>query len=334
MFRELPAVTLRSGETVEAGVVIAPDAAWAAAVEKLLSHKPPPWRRQNHGVLTHDIPELEARFYILHRAGEPFCNIMIAERHGVGLLGHVFTVEADRKQGAASELMRRAMDDVRRRDTRWLALGTEPDTHPFRLYERFGFVGIEPGSGYMDWCAGDREAFETEFFAPGPTRIEPIDWRHWPSSAPLMMRRGPGVIRCAPLRIRQRMSTEGPLLETLPDTPNDANDRSEDRVLVNGKTGAVVGLAAWCSDPAGRDSVIVDVHCHPNVTDRAGDLLDALPLPSDTRQALVYIDATDEAKRHAVRSAGYEAVAELAGHCPADAQHSRMLDVTLWRKRF
>ena len=105
MYEGLGHVVLATGEQVEVGVVIGPDAEWTERLERLLGHKGEPWNWQNRQVLTTDVG-IGSRFYVLHRGGMPFANIMIAELSGVGILAHVWTKPEDREKGACSNLMR------------------------------------------------------------------------------------------------------------------------------------------------------------------------------------------------------------------------------------
>lgn len=94
MYQTLGKVTLRSGETVEAGVVAGPDPVWAERLVKLLWHKGDPWNWQNARLLEAD-QGLDAYFYMLHRDGKPLANIMTVENNGVGHFGHVWTEPAE-----------------------------------------------------------------------------------------------------------------------------------------------------------------------------------------------------------------------------------------------
>ncbi len=48
MYSSLGTVHLKSGEQVEAGVIITPDEEWRERVQKLLWHKEELWRLANH----------------------------------------------------------------------------------------------------------------------------------------------------------------------------------------------------------------------------------------------------------------------------------------------
>lgn len=161
MYTELKPVTLRSGEEVTAAVVQGPDADWADRICPMLQHKGEPWTWQNASVLTRDLG-IDAYFYVLHRAGRPFANVMTIEGDGVGIFGHVWTDPADRRQGASSHLIRQQMDHFRRRSGRALYLGTGYGSGAYRIYARHGFESVEPASGYMAYVPAGAEAFEAQ----------------------------------------------------------------------------------------------------------------------------------------------------------------------------
>jgi len=89
MQQDLGTVVLHSGERVAAAVISAPGSEWADRLTGLLGFGEP----SNWGifeVLTKS-PRVQAYFYVLHRNGVPFSNMMTCEVNGVGLFGHVFT---------------------------------------------------------------------------------------------------------------------------------------------------------------------------------------------------------------------------------------------------
>ena len=143
MYQQLDRITLKSGEAIQAGVVQGPDLDWAERVETLLGHKGPSWRWGNEQVLRTQTG-LDVFFYLLHRDGDPFANVMTIECRGVGLLGHVYTRPEDRRQGAAMQLMACLMDHFRQRGGQALFLGTGYDTPPYHIYRVNGFSGVEP----------------------------------------------------------------------------------------------------------------------------------------------------------------------------------------------
>ena len=109
MYEKLDDVTLKTGEKVELGVVMGPDLEWADRIDAdLLAHKGGVWQWGNEKVLRESL-EMEAYFYILHRDGTPFANVMNIEYKGVGILGHVYTRPEERQQGACAAIFRGLM---------------------------------------------------------------------------------------------------------------------------------------------------------------------------------------------------------------------------------
>ena len=183
-----------------------------------MSHKGGVWRWQNARCLRDDLG-IDVRFYLLHRDGSPFANMLSATRHVVGHFGRVYTRPEDRRKGAASALMRHLMEDFRRRKGRALFLGTGYDSAPFHIYQAEGFRGLEPESGLMDYYVGSGETFRREWFSIGPVEVGAVSWENWPTSAPLFTGPFPGTVRMAPLGMFGRVSTESGWLHL--DLPGD-----------------------------------------------------------------------------------------------------------------
>lgn len=303
MLHHLGEVTLKSGERVAAAVVRGPDAAWRDRITRFLSHKGDPWNWQNSALLSHDAG-VEAWFYILHRDGVPFAHQMTVELQGVGIFGHVWTDPADRGQGAAGELMRVQMAHFRQRGGRALYLSTGYDTPPFRIYQKHGFTGVEAGSGYMTWTDRPLAEFEAAYFAPGPAVIEPLCWPHWPTAPALFMGNFPGIIRCAPLKLIGRQSTEGNLLPAI--QGRESNGDAPSVFVLRKPNGAVVGLAAWAVDELSPDLICADVFCHPAHWAQGRALLEHTLAAAPARRCVAYGDTTCPSKTAALQSQGFQ----------------------------
>lgn len=336
MYAALGTVTLRSGEVVEAGMIHGPDLEWAGRLEKLLWHKGDPWNWQNAQFLERALP-IETFFYVLHRAGVPLANLMTAEYQGVGHFGHVFTLPADRQQGASSQLMRLQMADFQRRGGRALYLGTGYESVAYKMYASFGFASIEPASGYMAYYAESAERFGQACFAPLPPTAAPtiatLSWQDWVMSAPLLFGDYRGVIRCAPCGLIGRQSPEGPFLEALLDEERQAAHGAAPKTVVlrHPTTAAVVGLAAWNWDNLWPDTCLVDVYCHPDYWDYGNQLLDALVLPSADR-IIAYVDTSDRAKVDLLMARNFHPIATLPNFVARDVTKSAMRDVTVMQR--
>ena len=335
MYRSMGHVTLKTGETVEMGVVEGPDADWADRIEDLLAHKGDPWTWQNRSVLREDVG-LEARFYLLHRGGQPLANIMTAELAQVGLFGHVWTQPPDRRKGAATRLMAGQMDDFRRRGGKALFLGTGFDSPAYHIYRRHGFRGLEDRSGDMAYFTDSKEEFEAGYFAGRTVEVQEIGWRHWPASAALFTGDFDGVVRCVPIGLIGRSSTEGPLLGLIRDEqrrpPDEPAAQPAALALVSTDTTAVVGLAVRARSRTWPGRLVVDVYCSPAHWSRAGELLAGV-LPDGARRCVAYADADFPAKHDALARAGFRPIATLPEWSPADPAATRFVDVTVFERR-
>lgn len=330
MYRELEAITLPSGEVVPAAVITGPDPDWADRIEPMLSHKGEPWTWQNRALLRESIG-LEARFFILHRAGKPFANIMLAERHGVALLGHVWTEPADRGGGASSHLMRLLLDDFRRRSGRAIFLGTDFDSTPWHFYQRRGFVSVYPGSGYMGWWATGREAFEQSWIETGEAVVEPLGWEHWAAAAPLLLDGGGGVVRIAATGLFGPGSSEASLLPLLRDQACRREQQAPPSafVLRAQRSNAVLGIAASTRHPLWPGFQLIDLFCHTRWWHRAADLL--AHLPGQPAAGAAYTDSSQPEKERALKAAGFAEAALLPDWLDVPPT-VRAVDLKLWRR--
>ncbi len=316
VFEALESCTLRDGERVDAAVIRGPDPAWAERLDELLQHKSPLWKWQN-GALAREEVGLDAHFYVLHRGGRPFAHVLTTEVARAGFLSHVFTLPDERRRGAMDALLDIVLDHVDQRGGRALFLHTEFDGPPFRLYLAKGFAGIETGSGAMARYADDERRFEAEYFARGPTAVEPLDWPHWPASAALFVGRSPWAMRSSGLRLLGRMISEGPCLRLLREELDRRHDGSPARAaaLVRVESGALVGLAHWTWHPVWPRTCVVDVYAHEQFESGTADLLQALQLP-DTERYVAYCDRGWSQKEEALRGAGFALRERLNGRMP------------------
>lgn len=332
MYTSLGSVSLKRGEAVEVGVVRGPDLEWAERVEGLLGHKGPIWQRQNAAAVCRDLG-IEANFYLLHRDGKPLANIATFTHRGVGHFGHVWTVPEDRRQGAASQLMGVQMAHFRQEGGWALFLGTGYDSPPYHIYASHGFAGLEPKSGYMEYYVQSKAQFEAEYFARGAVQVEEVQWRHWPASAALFLGDFPGAVRCAPLKLLGRSSTEGPFLDLIQgeEQRREKGELSRAQVLCQTASQAVVGLAAWDWDPLWPSTCVVEVYCHPSFWEEGWGLLGALPLPEAERY-MAYSDTDCLEKGEVLRAAGFRPVGRHARRVALDRVRTRLVDVNVWER--
>ncbi len=317
MLQALGEVELKNGERVQAGVLRGPCPSWQERISQLLGHKGGLWNEHIKRSLLEDL-ELETRFYLLLRGEEPIANIMTTERVGVGLVGHVFTAPTARQLGCASALFAKMMGEVKERGSRCLLLGTAYDSPAYHIYRKCGFSSIEPGSGVMSWYSQNAERFATEWFAPGATEIEPVGWRHWPTSSPLTAGPFPGAARLTCAHLVGRKLTEGPLLPLIMDNLKRAADAQPARALAlrQTQTQAVVGLAAFGPHPVWPQTTLADVYCHPDHWAQAAAMMVKLRTGFPANQpVLAYCSSQSQHRREALMRAGFRP----AGRLPAVA---------------
>ena len=180
MYEAFEDLTIGNDERVECGVITGPDPEWAERIESLLSHKGAKWNWQNSRLIRND-EGVETRYYVLHRAGDLFANIMTVTLEGVGIFGHVWTRPEDRRKGACSALMPVQMEHFRQNGGRALFLGTGFGSTAYRIYSENGFRSVEPGSGAMSYFTDSPDDFENWYFQNSPSVVEPLCWR-WPST--------------------------------------------------------------------------------------------------------------------------------------------------------
>ncbi len=334
MYESRGKITLRSGEQVDFGVVHAPDAAWRERVVGMFVRKGVLWQWQNDEALRSDIG-VNARYFLLHRDGQPFANVMLTQVDGIGMLGHVWTAPQDRGQGASSLLVSAALDAFRAAGGQAMFLETGYPSTAYRIYERIGFHSLEPMSRHMEYYAASKRDFDTTYFALSPSEIVPLAWRHWVTSQPLFAGDFPGLVRCAGLQLIGRQVNDEyiiPLIseDLIAQTSSEADNPPRARVLVT-QTGAVLGFALWSYHPLWPDCCIIDLFCHPDFRDRADALLDALTLPSIDK-LIAYADERDTFKLDLLRRHGFAQTAVLPQRIAVDAAKSASLDVLVLEK--
>ncbi|MEM7127640.1 MAG: GNAT family N-acetyltransferase [Chloroflexota bacterium] len=324
-------VKLRTGEVVQSSIIHTPEPSWVERIISMLAHKGEPWNWQNSTILKEQIEGVDANFYVLHRSGMPFANIMTVERQGVGIFGHVWTAPGDRQKGASSILMEQQMRDFRQRNGRALYLGTGNQIAK-RLYERFGFCEITSRSGLMAYAEGSLHQFEEDYFGEHYTssaRIRKLGWRHWPAACPLFMSRSPGIARHIGMGIIGLGTPEGPLLPFLQRT-EEYPTAPPQMMLLELENGAVAGVASWMHDPLWPDTCLVDLYCHVNFWSHGEQLLESLHIPS-VSQYIAYGDPSCQAKNDILHQAGFTQTATLP-HWLIGRGYDSAVDLLLFTK--
>jgi len=323
-------ITLKTGEVVQLAIVLAPDEAWAGRLETLLRHKGDPWCWQNTRLLRHETA-LEARFFVLHRHGQPLANLMLAANGGVALLGHVWTEPADRGAGAGGLLLDCALREFATLGGRAVFLGAEAGSLAFHLYQRRGFEPRSPGSGEMALYLQSRTEFEEEWFDPASLHIEAMDWPHWPAATPLCLAEHPGTVRIAAVGLIGPGLNEGPFLPLLREQARctEAGQGPCATVLCH-PAGGVLGFASRMPDPLWPGREILDIHCHPSCWSHTPALLGRLGPPRAPR-CVAYSDRGHTEKHALLEGLGFRPATVLPDWVRDTA--GRAVDVTVWEQK-
>jgi len=152
-----------------------------------------------------------------------------------------------------------------------------------------------------------------------------VSWENWPTSAPLFTGDFPGTVRCAPLGLFGRASTEGAWLHLLHD------DNYQARVLVRPETGAVVGAAIAGDHPLWPDTGLLDVYCHPDFWDWGTELLGALQRPGRDRWLAVSDDGCT-AKDAVLAASGFTSTQRAVRRIAVDTRKTAFADVIEWEQ--
>ncbi len=306
MYERLGEAALKSGERLEIGLVTAPDGDLGPGIRALLGHKGPTWREHIRAALEGEADSLETRFYLGLLEGAPVANVMTVERHGVGILGHVFTQPEHRRKGIIREVMQRQMDHFRSRGGHVLTLGTGFESPPYWIYHSFGFRSLQ--GGFMRYETDPESDFVERWFVPGPARVEQAAWGHWPLLALTASYPATDFLRSVVWRMYGIGNLEGPYVEFMATRSADPGVLG---VVLETESGAVAGCATVVPLPLWPGVRLLDVFAHPQYEDRMEELIRGLSLPAGRIAA--YADVGDTPRTRALQAAGFTYEATLPG---------------------
>lgn len=322
MYERLGKATLRTGEPMELGVVIAPDVDWREQIVPFLGHKQEPYASHITRSFEGPLDALDTCYYIGHLEGRVISEVMIVGARGAGILGHVYTLPEQRRKGAYQAVMAAQMSDMNRKKIRLLSLGTGFDSPPYWIYHSFGFRGIGDGRGEMVW-ASDAEA-EVELFQPGAVTARPVRWEDWGYFGWLGLlpyTSDEELPRSRVLRLRGRGIAEGPFarlmvqIEEIPDLAVHVLQSEHGAtvawaILAPAANGASRGGLGGAPDPYWLpDAWTLDLHAHPSFAACLPQLLEALTWP-DAPVAAAFTEPAGP-KAAALETAGFRHSASL-----------------------
>ncbi len=306
MYTKLSDVKLKTDETMQIGLVLAPDEEYADRMMDVLNHKGEPWLSHVEKALKGEITDLETRFYIGQLDGQVISNVMTVEFNRTGILGHVFTRPEHRRKWACTLIMDQQMEDFKRRGGGILLLGTGYDSPAYWIYHSHGFRSVTEGSGFMRFST--ESDFEASHFAAGDVRVVDVEWKHWPLMNVLTSVPGDEVLRSLSFNLYGIGNFEGGFLYFIQSLERNESRRAK---LMESTSGAVVGCATLGHDSRWRDrTYLLDIFLHPNFVSHYGLLVNALELPEGKVQC--YVDARSPAeKTAALEHAGFKREAVL-----------------------
>ncbi len=306
MYSQLGQSVLKTGEPMEVGVINAPDKSHAKEIKRFLGHKHGNYKWHIERCVTETLDSLETRFYIGKLDGNVICNVMTVEHQGIGILGHVFTLPQERRKGACKGVMKHQMENFRQRNGRALYLGTGYKSHPYYIYNSFGFESVFPESGFMKYHVNPD--FEESYFAPADVFTKAIEWQDWPKVTALSAIVGCDTLRSFTWGVYGPTNLEGGFLELKHALETD-NVYDDAKLLVT-QTGAIVGWATVSREPRWRNTTaVLDIFFYPNFAASVPKLLSALRFPELKVQC--YIDSAAEQKAEILTSAGFDYEAQL-----------------------
>ena len=289
---------LKTGEEMEAVLVMPPEDDYRNRIISLLGHKGQPWLYHVEHAFAGNVRGLETRFYVGLLGDEPICNMMTAEHNRVGILGHVYTKPEHRRKGACALLMERQMEEWRQRDGGLLLLLTEDDSPAYWIYHRFGFRDVIRGSGFMQ-CSTEDDFLE-KHFSPCTVRIVDCDWSAWPRLNLLCASLEGDILRSVAFARFAPGSFEESGLCLKKRLDHEPRTRAK---LLESETGAIVGWAFVLPDDRWPGLNLLDFFLHPHFAEHASCLLRALELPAGKCQC--YVDAASTPRVAALGNAGF-----------------------------
>lgn len=305
----LETVTLKTGEEMLIEHVIAPDSVRKEQIRPFLQHKGSHWNGHIAAALEGECDELETHFYIGLIDDEMVGNIMTVESRGVGIFGHVNTLEAHRRKGICSHIMKHQMEDFRTRNGRVLLLGTGYQSAAYYIYASYEFKDWESDPGCMRYDNPVEPDFESRFFAHAPTKVAPAEWRQWALVALLAHIPFPDVrLRSVLMNVWGVALLEGQYCKFMAET---IKDPGVSAYTLESETDAVVAFATCVPDSRWRREVnLLDIFYHPNYTRL--DLLRLLEaIPFHDKPTHCYTDPRDREKIAALEQIGFRRAAVI-----------------------
>ncbi len=287
-------------------------------VVSLLWHKGPPWVEDVRRRLTGELPGAGDHFWLARQQGAPVAHVWYSTAEtnpAIGILGHVYTLPAFRRQGISSRLLAHAMRHFRVGGGRLMQLFTStPFSVPF--YEKHGFENLYENQAYH----------ETDWYMRWPPESETLV-QNWYEAQPAAIRQlaaGDLPAYCLlyntefTTRLKDRAQEIGLGLEAelafIRMWERIAQGQGSCYVLANDHVIAAVGSLVPLEFPHQAHVALADVYLHPQFVPQAGQLMEhCLASRDQLGIERVLALAADESKSQLLRELGFRRVAELTG---------------------
>jgi len=297
---DLGAVHLRTGQEMVIRLVQTPGHTYR---EKILSYLAPTdevWRWHLGLAFNEELDELETRFYLGMVDGNIVGNITTWEYRSLGILGHVFTTQEQRRKGVFKALLRVCTHDFRRRRGNCLILGTPVDAPWNHIYKDQGFRTVAEGSEVMRLEI--TPDFQEKHFQPGKTYVREPRWCDWPAVSILHSIRSGSCVRSVAHGIYGPFDYEDYFLY---DMKRRLEGRCQTRALLTVNE-SVVGYASLSFDERFDDegAWLLDLFVHPSFGSQASSVLGSMRWPNEKVRCYSEKDATD--KVTALSSQGFK----------------------------
>jgi len=303
----LRSMQLKTGETMDIFRVSAPDEEFRERILAFLHHKGQPWQIPMEQNLDAELEGLGQHFYIGVIGEEIVGNASSVEglERPVGILQHVFTPPARRRQGICSAIIRAYAEDFDARGGRAAYLHTGYDSPAYHIYKAAGFVG------YLDTGIMERfpdPHFHEDFWAPRPVTVRDTRWADWALLDALFGIGDGWFLRSIYGRHWGRSGYEGQYVNNRKEL---AEGRLAQMKVLEAENGAVVGLAQLGPDPIFRgDTWLLDFFVHPNYYGEGERLLAATDLRRGAK-VQCYCEPTQPEKARMLEAVGFSAETTL-----------------------
>jgi hypothetical protein len=314
---------LKTGETMDIFRVTAPDAEFRERILAFLHHKGQPWQIPMEQHLQAELEGLGQHFYIGVVGEEIIGNASSVEglERPVGILQHVFTPPARRRQGICSAIIRAYVEDFDARGGRAAYLHTGYDSAAYHIYKAAGFVGYRQ-TGIMERFPDPH--FHEDFWAPRPVTVRDTRWADWALLDALFGIVDGWFLRSIYGHHWGRSGYEGQYVHNRKDL---VEGRIAEIKVLEAENGAVVGVAYTVRDHVFHgDTWLLEVFVHPNHSGERERLLAAVNLRLGAK-VHCYCDPTQPEKARMLEAVGFTPEATLPRQVRAG---ETWLDLTIY----